>query len=78
MAIPPEIEAAIAARVTAMEDQERYDRAAAMIDFPEPHEEDNLEFVKLILGPRASVRDFIKMLASANAPPDDNDTGEAP
>lgn len=62
MSIPPEIEAAITARVAAMGHKERYDRAAAMIDIPEPRDEDEVEFAKLILGPQASTKELAAML----------------
>ena len=42
--------------------KERYDRAAAMIDIPEPRDEDEVEFAKLILGPQASTKELAAML----------------
>lgn len=70
MSLSPEIEAAITARVAVMDHQERYDRSISMTG---SSEEDDLEFAKLMLGPQATMQDFVDLmddLVRADPPPE--------
>jgi hypothetical protein len=62
MTVTPEIASRLAAKVASMTMRERGERAADLIDFQVPTEEDNLEFVKLICGPDAEVQELIDLL----------------